>query len=175
MKGRARAARSLPRLKVSVGVFHPAAVLWGCYCAAAVFDPMVVGRAGDNTPVAFGRGLDRSATRSVWKKERRQRDAGICFASLLFAHGRRLLLKMSFEEEPAHADAWEVTRKAKRNMSIVNMLHHHQEGKGRKRARLQDAWRRSALAGAVRKVVEFCLAPALRPQVDPSPPPLLEL
>ena len=82
---------------------------------------------------------------------------------------------MAFEEELAHADAWEVTRKAKRKMSIVNILCYHQRGKGRKRARLQDAWRRSALVGAVCKVVEFCLAPALRPQDDPSPPPLLEL
>ena len=87
---------------------------------------------------------------------------------------------MAFEEELAHADAWEDTRNAKRKMALANIFlgYHQQNSKRRKRA--QDAWRRSALAGDVCKaarVVDFCLAPALWPQDDPSPPPppLLEL
>ena len=91
------------------------------------------------------------------EKKCRQRDAGICL--------RRHML-LIFKKELAHADAWEDTRKAKRKMALANIFlgYHQQNSKGRKRARLQEPWR----------LVKLSLAP-LRPQVDPSPPPLLEL
>ena len=58
---------------------------------------------------------------------------------------------MGFEEQLAHAEAWQDTRNAKRNMALANIFlgYHQQNNKRRKRA--QDAWRRSALAGVVCK------------------------
>ena len=78
---------------------------------------------------------------------------------------------MALGEELAHANAGVDARKAKRNMaltSIAGLL-------GRKRKLQEDG---SALAAAVCKaarVVQFCLAPVLRPQDEPLQPPLLEL
>ena len=79
---------------------------------------------------------------------------------------------MAFEEELAHAEAWEDAHKGKRKYKVLASIADFMEGGKqlesfsgrRKRARLQEPWR----------LVKFCLAP-LRPQADPSPPPLLEL
>ena len=79
---------------------------------------------------------------------------------------------MAFEEELAHAGAWEDAHKGKRKYKVLASIAGCMEGgkqleafSGRRtRARLQEPW----------GLVKFCLAP-LRPQADPSPPPLLEL
>ena len=79
---------------------------------------------------------------------------------------------MAFEEELAHAEAWEDAHKGKRKYKVLASIADFMEGGKqldffsgrRKRVRLQEPWR----------LVKFCLAP-LRPQADPSPPPLLEL
>ena len=79
---------------------------------------------------------------------------------------------MALEEELADAATWEDAHKGKRKYKVLASIADFMEGGEqlgffpgrRKRARLQEPWR----------LVMFCLAP-LRPQADPSPPPLLEL
>ena len=78
---------------------------------------------------------------------------------------------MALGEEFAPADAGVDARKAKRNMALTSIAGFL----GRKRRQQEEV---SALAAAVCKaarVVQFCLAPVLRPQDEPLQPPLLEL